>query len=144
MWDLIVSVPDHCLSFYFVSLQTKALYENILSRASWDSQGMITQEATEELKYWQINAKALNSKCKFIKENLDCKVEIFCDASAEAYVGYFVTKGKDECMNMSFISEYDFCKSIFFLQEAMRAENAQCCDTSTVAGNATCWRESSL
>ena len=23
MWDLIVSVPDHCLSFYFFTLQTK-------------------------------------------------------------------------------------------------------------------------
>ena len=25
MWDLIVSVPDHCLSFYFVSSK---LYDN--------------------------------------------------------------------------------------------------------------------
>ena len=23
MWDLIVSVPDHCLSFYFTTLQTE-------------------------------------------------------------------------------------------------------------------------
>ena len=23
MWDLIVSVPDHCLSFYFVTYVTK-------------------------------------------------------------------------------------------------------------------------
>ena len=22
MWDLIVSVPDHCLSFYFTSIST--------------------------------------------------------------------------------------------------------------------------
>ena len=26
MWDLIVSVPDHCLSFYFVGLQSLMLY----------------------------------------------------------------------------------------------------------------------
>ena len=28
MWDLIVSVPDHCLSFYFAngSLRIKAVY----------------------------------------------------------------------------------------------------------------------
>ena len=26
MWDLIVSVPDHCLSFYFKILQTSTFY----------------------------------------------------------------------------------------------------------------------
>ena len=25
MWDLIVSVPDHCLSFYFVTYQRKLM-----------------------------------------------------------------------------------------------------------------------
>ena len=35
---------------------------------------------------------------------------------------------------MSYISEYDFCKDICFVQAAMRAENGK----STVAGNATC------
>ena len=28
MWDLIVSVPDHCLSFYFEKMQEGILYEN--------------------------------------------------------------------------------------------------------------------
>ena len=31
MWDLIVSVPDHCLSFYFVS---RALFYNDISNHS--------------------------------------------------------------------------------------------------------------
>ena len=26
MWDLIVSVPDHCLSFYFLSAVTKKMF----------------------------------------------------------------------------------------------------------------------
>ena len=26
MWDLIVSVPDHCLSFYFTGLALQAYY----------------------------------------------------------------------------------------------------------------------
>ena len=26
MWDLIVSVPDHCLSFYFSSMTTRDLH----------------------------------------------------------------------------------------------------------------------
>ena len=36
MWDLIVSVPDHCLSFYFTYenmlsyVQTYVAYENML------------------------------------------------------------------------------------------------------------------
>ena len=25
MWDLIVSVPDHCLSFYFISVLSECL-----------------------------------------------------------------------------------------------------------------------
>ena len=27
MWDLIVSVPDHCLSFYFSSLTESAVFK---------------------------------------------------------------------------------------------------------------------
>ena len=30
MWDLIVSVPDHCLSFYFRKSRTSAMYLNEL------------------------------------------------------------------------------------------------------------------
>ena len=26
MWDLIVSVPDHCLSFYFVNVMKRFVY----------------------------------------------------------------------------------------------------------------------
>ena len=33
MWDLIVSVPDHCLSFYF--LQTSYLFLNLVG--SWQN-----------------------------------------------------------------------------------------------------------
>ena len=34
MWDLIVSVPDHCLSFYFIRALTlrelrKIIYKNV-------------------------------------------------------------------------------------------------------------------
>ena len=27
MWDLIVSVPDHCLSFYFTSFSSKGIIQ---------------------------------------------------------------------------------------------------------------------
>ena len=30
MWDLIVSVPDHCLSFYFPTLNKICIYEGHL------------------------------------------------------------------------------------------------------------------
>ena len=30
MWDLIVSVPDHCLSFYFVSDTSRGIPEVVL------------------------------------------------------------------------------------------------------------------
>ena len=29
IWDLIVSVPDHCLSFYFINRQCYIITENI-------------------------------------------------------------------------------------------------------------------
>ena len=31
MWDLIVSVPDHCLSFYFVSCSCRSIVIHIIS-----------------------------------------------------------------------------------------------------------------
>ena len=30
MWDLIVSVPDHCLSFYFTSFPRKKIVSSII------------------------------------------------------------------------------------------------------------------
>ena len=53
-------------------------------------------------------------------------------------VGILLQKEKDECMDMSYISEHDFCKDTCFVQAAIIAENAQCCGKSTVAGNAIC------
>ena len=32
MWDLIVSVPDHCLSFYFTILKQCFFYETVRNR----------------------------------------------------------------------------------------------------------------
>ena len=34
MWDLIISVPDHCLSFYFVKLDPYLLASSSLLRHS--------------------------------------------------------------------------------------------------------------
>ena len=34
MWDLIVSVPDHCLSFYF-SFQTFVFFQTIIYVRDW-------------------------------------------------------------------------------------------------------------
>ena len=71
---LVASVVGQIISLQtvvgkLVCLRTRALYGCILSRASWEAQVVITQEAIEELKYWQINAKALNSKGRSIKDN---------------------------------------------------------------------------
>ena len=34
MWDLIVSVPDHCLSFYFVAVTTEIFFgKQLLNQA---------------------------------------------------------------------------------------------------------------
>ena len=30
MWDLIVSVPDHCLSFYLTCLKTYLSWQNLI------------------------------------------------------------------------------------------------------------------
>ena len=34
MWDLVVSVPDHCLSFYFKE-DTTCMYENTVKRGTF-------------------------------------------------------------------------------------------------------------
>ena len=47
MWDLIVSVPDHCLSFYFICFKCICLYcmRNVvyfnLPFGDMDSQGLV-------------------------------------------------------------------------------------------------------
>ena len=44
MWDLIVSVPDHCLSFYFAGSTNKTLYKFEyygLSSGSWKTQKVV-------------------------------------------------------------------------------------------------------
>ena len=35
MWDLIVSVPDRCLSFYFECLIRKTDYSNNIATSFW-------------------------------------------------------------------------------------------------------------
>ena len=32
MWDLIVSVPDHCLSFYFGKQENEGIYFRVIKR----------------------------------------------------------------------------------------------------------------
>ena len=35
MWDLIVSVPDHCLSFYFLLMFTKTVKFSLNIMLQW-------------------------------------------------------------------------------------------------------------
>ena len=35
MWDLIVSVPDHCLSFYFVNCAKLSVEVNVRFPSLW-------------------------------------------------------------------------------------------------------------
>ena len=122
-----------------VSLRTRAMYACILSRAGWNAPVFVTQEAIEELVYWQLNAKVLNSKGRFIKENLDFEVEMFCDASADAYGGYFEVKmPKDSIFSSHESNEYGICKDFAGRNPAMRAEKALCCGKNTCVRCATC------
>ena len=112
-----------------VSLRTRALYECILSRASWNAPVFVTKEAIEELVYWQMHAKVLNKAGRSIKENLNCDVEVFCDASADAYGGYFEVKVSGEHINEGFENG---------INTAMRAKNALCCGNDTTVSYVTC------
>lgn len=124
-----------------VSMRTRALYWCILSRASWNAPVVVTSEAIEELEFWLKNARALNMKGRFLEENIDCEIEVFCDASAAGYGGYFVEKDIAEiidgsCVNVAHgcdLNTDDNC-----LSEAMRAKNANCSGESTVAKCVTC------
>ena len=37
MWDLIVSVPDHCLSFYFITVIFPSVVRNLLRHIFMES-----------------------------------------------------------------------------------------------------------
>ena len=67
MWDLIVSVPDHCLSFY--------LSEHILSAWSWSSFIPLSGGGIDQLKFWQDHLGKLNFKDIF--ESHKCKDCVF-------------------------------------------------------------------
>ena len=57
MWDLIVSVPDHCLSFYF-ALSTKC-FKHVKTPEMPDRM----QRAAKET-LWPINLKMYKATCK--------------------------------------------------------------------------------
>lgn len=143
---LVASIVGQIISLQtvigkLVSMRTRALYWCILSRASWNAPVFITSEAIEELQFWQKNARGLNMKGRFIQENIDCEIEVFCDASAVGYGGYFVEKDRavriDSC-DVNAAHVYDLNTGNSCLPEAMRAKNAGCPGESTVANCVTC------
>ena len=52
MWDLIVSVPDHCLSFYFAIVSIR--YIKSLARNTWENEYKNRLENTSSLLYVKI------------------------------------------------------------------------------------------
>lgn len=124
-----------------VSLKTRALYECILSRASWEAPILVTQDAINELVFWRTKARFMNLNGRAIKENLEAEVELFCDASAEGYGGYFsVTNNVAHCFGTDSI-----CETILSEKETCSESTTDLCDQSaeckggdSVSRGATC------
>ena len=71
-----------------VCLRTRALHECIISMASLEAPVVVTVEAVCELQFWKGNVKVLNENGRPLKADLSSEIELYCDASSGAYVGY--------------------------------------------------------
>ena len=73
MWDLIVSVPDHCLSFYFPSrIDFKKCREEKASALNDFGNRWCKREYVEPnaLKEWKVNIfKIVDQRIKFYSQN---------------------------------------------------------------------------
>ena len=69
MWDLIVSVPDHCLSFYFASTGVSKIFGNgLILPVSPAKQQELLNKAGPYLTNAQINQMLKSNKLKLTKK----------------------------------------------------------------------------
>ena len=80
-----------------VCRHTKYLYRCIESRASWNSKVLVSVSAMEEIRFWENNARLLNSKGKIIKRELKADLCICTDASALGYGGFVAEFKNSPC-----------------------------------------------
>ncbi|XP_052103494.1 uncharacterized protein LOC127736976 [Mytilus californianus] len=89
-----------------VRLNTRYLYDCIMSRASWDAPVKICKKAINEIHFWSISLQKLNNAgvdiCKVDKHDI-VDIEMFCDASDVGFGGYITTdlNAKLFCKEMS-------------------------------------------
>ena len=76
-------------------LRTRNLYCCVESRASWDSDVVLTGTALEELEFWNDNIRILDGKPW--QDARKCTRVIYSDASNTGYGGYVVNEGSNIC-----------------------------------------------
>lgn len=72
-------------------LKTRALYECIISRASWNSIVLISSEAISEIYFWRDNLVSLNSIGSDFVTIENYTLMAYSDASGIGYAGYIAT-----------------------------------------------------
>ncbi len=71
-----------------VSFKTRALYECLEKRLSWESRVVLSDRSQCELVFWRQNARKMNELGCSLAENTLCDLECFSDASGLGYGGY--------------------------------------------------------
>ena len=114
-----------------VCLRTRALYECIISRASWKALVMVTADALCELKFWKSNMKELNRIGRPLSVDFSSDIEIFCNASSKGYGGYLCI-GRAPVINYSLVCQKDHTnvqKRNFEgnVSTSLEVQSKQCC-----------------
>ena len=71
---------------HLVRLRTRALYDCVQTRASWEAPVMVSSKALEELIFWKENLRSLNESS--FSDALVMDKSIFLDASGTGFGGY--------------------------------------------------------
>lgn len=77
---------------HICKIMTKALHSVIDSRAYWNARVVLTIEATSELSFWSVNARAFNSRPFLYPSNIPRHI-VYSDASQVACASYVCVQG---------------------------------------------------
>jgi len=97
----LASVIGQIISTQFVlgnkvRMLTRHMYNCVISRASWGSPVLVSDEAKKDIRFWRQNVRSLNKAGRYLFEVTTCQFSVFCDASGTGYGGYLESSDAPE------------------------------------------------